>query len=57
MLVSVTTSYEIVQARIKSTGIIVTIKLYKDIFKNIYETKKIIREIQILRQLTQMENN
>jgi mitogen-activated protein kinase 1/3 len=48
---------EVVQAKHRKTGTPVAIKLIKNVFKSDYDAKKIIREIQILRQFTQMENN
>lgn len=48
---------EVVQAKHRATGQIVAIKLIEDLFKNSYDSKKIVREIQILRQFTQMANN
>ena len=48
---------EVVQARHKSTGKIVAIKLLKNLFKDIYEAKKQLRELSILRQFSEMENN
>ena len=40
---------EVVQAKHRATGQIVAIKLIEDLFKNSYDSKKIVREIQILR--------
>lgn len=48
---------EVVQAKHRATGTIVAIKLLKDIFRSVYESKKVIREVQILRQMTQMPGN
>ena len=56
-LIGVGSYGEVVQAKHRLTGTPVAIKLIKDIFKNEYDSKKIVREIQILRQFTQMENN
>ena len=35
----------------------VAIKLIRNIFRNIYECRKVLREITILRQLSRMKNN
>jgi len=35
----------------------VAIKLIRDIFLNSYESRKVLREIMIMRQLTEMEDN
>ena len=48
---------EVVQARHKNSGKTVAIKLLKDLFINKYETKKQLRELTILRQFSEMENN
>jgi serine/threonine protein kinase len=48
---------EVVQAKHRNTGKQVAIKLIDNVFKNEYDSKKIVREIQILRQFTQMPNN
>lgn len=48
---------EVVQAKHRNSGKEVAIKLINNIFKSEYDSKKIVREIQILRQFTQMENN
>ena len=48
-LIGVGSYGEVVQARNKQTDQIVAIKLLKDIFNNIYDCKKIVREIQIMR--------
>lgn len=48
---------EVVQAKHRASGTIVAIKLLKDIFRSVYESKKVIREVQILRQMTQMPGN
>ena len=39
------------------TGQFVAIKLIRDIFLNSYESRKVLREIMIMRQLTEMEDN
>jgi serine/threonine protein kinase len=44
----------VVQARHISTGQDVAIKLVNNIFKNNYETKKVLREIKLLRLFTDM---
>ena len=56
-LIGVGSYGEVVQAKHRKTGQEVAIKLINNIFKNEYDSKKIVREIQILRQFTQMENN
>lgn len=56
-LIGVGSYGEVVQAKQRKTGRIVAIKLINDIFKNEYDSKKIIREVQILRQFTQMPGN
>lgn len=49
---------QVIKAKNKSTGQIVAIKYIKDIFRSqSYEWCKVIREIQILRHLTEMQNN
>ena len=49
---------QVIKAKHKTTGQIVAIKYIKDIFRNqSYEWCKVIREIQILRHLTEMKNN
>ncbi len=35
----------------------VAIKLIRNIFRNIYECRKVLREISIMRQLTRMKTN
>ena len=40
---------EVVKARHKTSGKIVAIKLLKNLFKDIFETKKQLRELSILR--------
>ena len=56
-LIGVGSYGEVIQAKHRKTGKEVAIKLINNIFKNEYDSKKIVREIQILRQFTQMENN
>ena len=48
---------EVVAATHISSGKLVAIKLINNVNKNEYETKKVLREIQILRKFTQMKNN
>lgn len=48
---------EVVHAKHRASGKEVAIKLISDLFKNSYDSKKIVREVQILRQLTQMPGN
>ena len=45
------------KAKHKKSGKVVAIKLIKSIFKSFYETKKILREVSILRRLTEMKHN
>lgn len=45
---------QVVQARHISSGQEVAIKLVENIFKNHYETKKVLREIKLLRLLSDM---
>jgi serine/threonine protein kinase len=40
-----------------ASGRVVAIKLVKNIFKSFYETKKLLREITILRALSAMDHN
>ena len=56
-LIGVGSYGEVVQAKQRSTGKVVAIKLIDNIFKSEYDSKKIVREVQIMRQLTQMEGN
>lgn len=46
-----------VQAKHKKTGKTVAIKLIRNLFSDVYSTRKIISEIQILRHFTNMKNN
>lgn len=48
---------QVVKARNKNTGQMVAIKLIRNIFRNIYECRKVLREITIMRQLTRMRTN
>lgn len=48
---------QVVKARCLQTGSIYAIKLIKHIFTNIYECRKVYREISILRQLSAMKTN
>jgi len=43
---------EVVHAKSKATGQEVAIKLIDGLFKSNYDSKKIVREVQILRQLS-----
>ena len=45
------------KARSLKTGQIVAIKLIKNVQKDVYYIRKILREIIILRKLSQVENN
>ena len=45
------------QARHKGSGKMVAIKFLTGLFKDIYEAKKQLRELSILRQFSKMENN
>ena len=47
----------VLQAKCKLSKQIVAIKLVNNIFENEYSSTKVIREIKILRKLSQMENN
>jgi len=48
---------EVVHAKHRTTGRDVAIKLLSNIFQCPYATKKVVREVQILRLFTQMNNN
>ena len=48
---------KVVKAKHNKTGLVVAIKHMKIKWEHDYEIKKIVREIQMLRQLTQMPNN
>ena len=48
---------QVVKARHLKTGKTVAIKRIEDIFQNMYEGIKIVREVQIMRHLTQMKKN
>lgn len=48
---------QVIKARCMRTGKMVAIKQISNIFRNSYETRKVIREISILRQLSEMEDN
>ena len=56
-LIGVGSYGEVVQAKHVKTGKIVAIKHLNDIFKNEYDAKKNVREVQIMRQFTSMKNN
>lgn len=51
-LIGVGSYGEVVHAKHRKTGKPVAIKLIKDIFKNEYDLKKIVREVQILRHFS-----
>lgn len=48
---------QVIKAKSLETGEFVAIKQIKNIFRNHYECRKVIREISILRQLSDMEDN
>ena len=48
---------QVVKARDLKSGKLVAIKLIRNAFSSNYESRKLLREIMILRQLTQMEDN
>lgn len=48
---------QVVRAQHIATRKVYAIKLVRDIFDSLYECKKVLREIQILRQLSKMNNN
>jgi serine/threonine protein kinase len=48
---------EVVAATHILSGKLVAIKLINNVVRNEYETKKVLREIQILRKFTQMKDN
>lgn len=48
---------QVIKARCMQTGKLVAIKQISNIFRNSYECRKVIREISILRQLSEMEDN
>ena len=45
---------EVAKARVRNTDEIVAIKLIKNIFDDLYNCKKVFREIAILRKLSKM---
>lgn len=47
----------VIKAKHRLTGRVFAIKHIQKPFKNAYKTKQVLREIQILRHLTQMEEN
>jgi len=47
----------VVRAKDKKTGAIVAIKLIKNIFRCVYSARLVLREIFILRKLSEMEEN
>jgi len=56
-LVGVGSQGEVVHARHKKTGTDVAIKLINHILQNNYSTKKVVREVQILRLFSEMGNH
>ena len=48
---------EVVKARNLATNDIVAIKLLKNLFKDDYASKKVLSEIQLMRQLTSLQGN
>ena len=48
---------EVFQAKNRQTGKICAIKLIKDVFYSVYEAKKVLREIHILREISSQSNN
>ena len=48
---------QVVQARHRKSGTVVAIKFVKQLFDNQNETKKQLRELHILRKMTQMPGN
>lgn len=48
---------QVVKAKDKKTGEIVAIKLIRDVYGNEYETIKVLREMQILRKLSDLDPN
>ena len=48
---------EVVQGIDRQTGEKVAVKLIKDIYQNIGLTRRVISEVQVLNELTQMPNN
>lgn len=47
----------VMKAKSKQTGEIVAIKLIRSVQKDSYQVRKVIREILILRKMTEVENN
>ena len=47
----------VVKAKHKVTNEIVSIKMIKDCFANIHRVRMLLRELMILRKLTEMEDN
>jgi serine/threonine protein kinase len=56
-LIGVGSYGEVVHAKHRASGKEVAIKLINNLFKNSYDSKKIVREVQILRQLAEMPDN
>jgi CDC-like kinase len=48
---------QVIRAKDKKTGELVAIKLIKNIFRCTYAARLLLREIFILRKLTEMEEN
>ena len=48
---------QVIQAKNRETGQIVAIKLIKNINKNSYAARKVLREIILLRKLSEVKDN
>ena len=48
---------QVVKAKHRKSGKTVAIKLIDNIFSNLYDSIKVVREVQIMRHLAQMKNN
>lgn len=48
---------QVVKAQDLKTGEFVAIKLIERVFEDAYHSKKVLRELQILRQLSKIANN
>ena len=46
---------QVVKAKHRATKQVVAIKLIKDVFKDSFQTRKILREIKIMRKLAKMK--